>query len=71
MMQLSARWQSPSPFHQAKKSEINLFNKHVGSTAWWDHLNTSGAQVNPGPYLKNCQAEVASFRRQVKPYLIY
>ncbi len=71
MMQLSARWQSPSPFQQAKKSEINLFNKHVGSTAWWDHLNRSGAQVNPGPYLKKWQAEVASFRRQVKPYFIY
>ena len=71
MMQLSARWQSPSPFQQAKKSEINLFNKHVGSTAWWDHLSSSGAQVNPGPYLKKWQAKVDNFRRQVKPCLIY
>ena len=71
MMQLSARWQSPSPFQNAKKSEINLFNKHVGSSAWWDHLQGSGGQVNPGPFLKRWNAEVANFRRQVMPYLIY
>ena len=71
MMQLSARWQSPSPFKNAKKSEINLFNKHVGSSAWWDHLQGSGGQVNPGPFLKRWNAEVANFRRQVMPYLIY
>ena len=71
MMQLSARWQSPSPFQNAKKSEINLFNKHVGSSAWWDHLQASGDQVNPGPFLKRWNVEVANFRRQVMPYLIY
>ena len=28
MMQLTARWQEPSPFSTAKQSEINLFNKY-------------------------------------------
>ena len=31
MMKLSAKWETPSPFTQAKESEITLFNKHVGS----------------------------------------
>ena len=42
MMQLSAKWES-QPFTQAKESEVTLFNKHVGSQDWWNHLFQSGA----------------------------
>ena len=71
MMQLSARWQSPSPFVDVKKSAINLFNKHVGSTAWWNHLSSSGAIVDPKAFLYKWDKEVESFRKQTESYLLY
>ena len=45
MMQLSAKWESPSPFSKAEESEITLFNKHVGSQDWWDHLFKVGRKL--------------------------
>ena len=71
MMQLTARWQSPSPFSQAKKSEINLFNKHVGSTAWWTHLETSGNSVDPSSFLHRWDREAKLFRKQTESFLLY
>ena len=71
MMQLTARWQSPSPFSQAKKSEINLFNKHVGSTAWWTHLETSGNSVDPSSFLNRWDREAKLFRKKTEPFLLY
>lgn len=71
MMQLSARWQTPSPFANVKKSESNLFNKHVGSTAWWNHLSTGGTSVNPSSFMLGWEHEVQTFRKQTEPYLLY
>ena len=71
MMQLSARWESPSPFNGAKKSESNLFNKHVGSTSWWNHLSTSGSSVYPSSFIIGWNREVKAFRKQTEPYLLY
>ena len=71
MMQLTARWQSPSPFATAKQSEINLFNKHVGATEWWKHLSESGNSVDPDSFLIKWAREVSLFRKQTEKYLIY
>ena len=71
MMQLTASWQSPSPFSNAKKSEVNLFNKHVGSTAWWNHLEKSGNSVDPSPFLRRWDKEADSFRKQTESFLMY
>jgi len=71
MMQLTARWQDPSPFSTAKQSEINLFNKHVGSSAWWKHIKTKDSEVDPRPFLLRWDAEVAAFSRKNKSYLLY
>ena len=71
MMQLTARWQDPSPFSTAKQSEINLFNKHVGSSTWWKHIKTKDSEVDPRPVLLRWDAEVAAFSRKNKSYLLY
>ena len=71
MMQLTARWQSPNPFQMAKKSEITLFNKHVGSLAWWNHLTDKSTQLNPNAYLAKWVTEVSNFRKSTQAYLIY
>ena len=71
MMQLSALWQSPSPFSQASDSEVSLFNKHVGSQSWWDSLSKEGGQVDILKYLAKWDAESEQFKTSVKPYLLY
>ena len=71
MMQLSALWQTPSPFTQASESEIALFNKHVGSQTWWNALEKEGGQVNTKLFLAEWNAYSAQFKNTVKPYLLY
>lgn len=71
MMRLSAKWEQPSPFTQAKESEITLFNKHVGSLAWWKQLNTQGSAVGLDSFFSKWDLACRSFRSQVNSYLLY
>ena len=71
MMQLSAKWEAPSPFTQAKESEVTLFNKHVGSSAWWNHLFQSGASCEPRKFLIRWDTEINSFKDKVSKYYLY
>ena len=71
MMQLSAKWEAPSPFTQAKESEVTLFNKHVGSSAWWNHLFQSGASCEPRKFLIKWDDETRSFKDKVSKYYLY
>ena len=71
MMQLSAKWETPSPFTQAKESEVTLFNKHVGSSAWWNHLFQSGASCEPRKFLIKWDGETRSFKDRVSKYYLY
>ena len=71
MMKLTADWQSPNPFHLAKKSEITLFNKHVGSLLWWDHLASKQRSIDPKPFLQKWEMQASAFRRDTANYLLY
>ena len=71
MMKLSAKWETPSPFTQAKESEVTLFNKHVGSTAWWNHLFQSGASCEPRKFLTKWEMDTKLFEKKVSKYFLY
>ena len=71
MMKLSAKWESPSPFTQAKESEITLFNKHVGSTLWWDHLADEGPNCDVQRFLSSWDKQVEIFRDRTQKYYLY
>lgn len=71
MMQLSALWQTPSPFTEASDSEISLFNKHVGSQSWWDALVQQGGIVDPKKFFAVWDTGTQKFKFRVKPYLLY
>jgi len=71
MMKLSAKWESPSPFTQAKESEITLFNKHVGSTLWWDHLADEGPNCDVQGFLSSWDKQVEIFRDRTQKYYLY
>ena len=71
MMKLSALWETPSPFGQATDSQAGLFNKHVGSSWWWDALLSKGGKINPSLYLAEWEKDSLRFRELVRPYLLY
>jgi len=71
MMSLSAKWETPSPFHGVKKSEANLFNKHVGSTEWWNYLQAARQGVDRNRFSRKWAKEVNQFRNSIQPFLLY
>ena len=71
MMKLSALWEAPSPFGQATDSQAGLFNKHVGSSWWWDALLSKEGKINPSQYLAEWEKDSLRFRESVRPYLLY
>ncbi len=71
MMKLTAKWESPSPFTKAKESEITLFNKHVGSSLWWNHLVKEGPNCNVQEFLSIWEKEVKVFRDRIQKYYLY
>ena len=71
MMRLSAKWETPSPFTKAKESEITLFNKHVGSQAWWDHLKESGENCNIEEFISLWNSELEQFKDKISRYHLY
>ena len=56
---------------QAKESEITLFNKHVGSTLWWDHLADKGPNCDVQGFLSSWDKQVEIFRDRIQKYYLY
>ena len=71
MMKLSAEFRGFNPFHRAPFSQERLFNKHVGSTAWWNALQNQGKRVNVGRYIGQWQREARKFRAASRPFWLY
>jgi uncharacterized protein YbbC (DUF1343 family) len=69
MMQLAAAWSSSNPFASSKNPE--LFNKHVGSTAWWKEINQRGAQARVNVFVDQWAEQAKSFQRKAKRFWIY
>ena len=69
MMQLTAEWSSGNPFQTAKNPA--LFNKHVGSTVWWDELVARGSQARVDAFVAGWARQAQEFKRQSKPFLLY
>lgn len=70
MMQLSAAWSTTgNPFTQASNSA--LFNKHVGSTAWWNEITRRGAQARVSQFVDQWTQEAGEFQARAKRFWIY
>lgn len=69
MMQLAATWSASNPFKNVKNPA--LFNKHVGSTAWWNELQQRGAQARVNAFVKQWSNQAAVFQRQSQHFWIY
>jgi uncharacterized protein YbbC (DUF1343 family) len=71
MMQLAALWNEKNPFLAASKNEAELFNKHMGSSDWWDALCKDGAKINIPNFLKQWQKNADQFKRKSQKYYLY
>jgi len=70
MMRLTALWEG-NPYRTTSDSKALLFNKHVGSQAWWDSLASRGAQVDLNAFLSKWQREALAFRQHYRKYWLY
>ena len=71
MMKLCCEWESTNPFSKIKKHEANLFNKHVGSTAWWNELLTKGKNLRLEAFLQKWRQDALQFKSSCQNYLLY
>lgn len=69
MMQLSAEWEMPNPFTSMKNS--NLFNKHVGSTAWYNEIKTRGPNARVDAFVQKWQKDAYAFQRTASTFWLY
>ena len=69
MMQLAAVWSSSNPFAASKNPR--LFNKHVGSTAWWDEINQRGARARVDAFVDQWAKQATNFQTKAKRFCIY
>lgn len=71
MMQLTAKFEGTNPFAKATDSQGNLFNKHTGSTTWWNQLVLKGAQANVNGYITLWQRQAKQFQIESRRYWLY
>lgn len=69
MMQLTAFWAGSSIYAESKHAA--LFNKHVGSSAWWSALTKNGAQLNLNTFIQDWERAALRFQQQSKIYQLY
>ena len=69
MMQMAAAWSSGNPFAEAKNP--TLFNKHVGSTQWWNEISQRGADARVGLFVNHWATQAQKFQNQSKRFWIY
>lgn len=70
MMQIACTWNG-NPFAAAGKNESDLFNKHVGSTPWWNTITTQGEDVNVTAFIRRWQRKADEFQTMSKKYWLY
>jgi uncharacterized protein YbbC (DUF1343 family) len=69
MMQLSAAWSSNNPFALSKNP--SLFNKHVGSTTWWEEISRRGAQARVNEFVTLWAQQATNFQQNTRRFWIY
>ncbi len=70
MMLLSCSWMG-NPFADASNGPALLFNKHVGSEAWWEALTKEGQKTDLQGFLGLWNRQAKSFQQGSRKYWIY
>ncbi|WP_309025853.1 DUF1343 domain-containing protein [Pelagicoccus enzymogenes] len=71
MMQLTSKFESSNPFASATESQASLFNKHTGSTSWWNELAAKGERANVSGYITLWQRQAKQFQIESRRFWLY
>jgi uncharacterized protein YbbC (DUF1343 family) len=71
MMQITALFDPVNPFSSAPNTQMELFNKHVGSTSWWSEISGKGAQANRAGFIGVWERQAKQFQIQSQAYWLY
>ncbi|MDX2110502.1 MAG: DUF1343 domain-containing protein [Verrucomicrobiota bacterium] len=73
MMKIACEWakDGTNPFSTASKNDGDLFNKHVGSTAFWEALTRDGAAIKLEPFLNDWQTRARIFQGESRRGWLY
>jgi uncharacterized protein YbbC (DUF1343 family) len=71
MMKTAVKWNATNPFRAASPDHQSMFNKLVGSAAWWRALTTQGAHVDVAAFIRNWSERNAVYQQQSKRYWLY
>lgn len=71
LMRQAAAWNDQNPFATAKENTQRLFNKHVGSSTWWNEISTKGKDASILPYILQWKKEASQFQQQSRKYWLY
>jgi uncharacterized protein YbbC (DUF1343 family) len=71
MMRIACRLNPPNPFAQVPESQASLFNKHVGSTAWWNALVAQGPRINVNAFVESWEQQAQQFQHSSRRFWLY
>jgi uncharacterized protein YbbC (DUF1343 family) len=71
LMRLSCKWSPPNPFLAATPAQAELFNKHTGSTAWWQAITRDGSRVNVETFVNDWTQRATVFQQVSRKYWLY
>lgn len=71
MMKLGAEWSNGNPYARLSEAQMTLFNKHVGSTEWWDEISSLGAQARVWFFIQKWTDAARRFQQRSKQFWLY
>ena len=71
LMRLACSMEKTNPFSSAKRSEAELFIKHMGSEAFFNAIAAQGARIDLAPWLAQWKQQAAIYQQQSKRYWLY
>ncbi len=71
LMQLACELSNSNPFAAARESHQNLYNKHVGSSAWWTALSEQGVDVPVGTFVTEWAVAAKAWQASSRPFWLY
>lgn len=71
LMRQSCRYRPPNPFLSLNNIDVSKFNRHVGSTIWWNALRRDGARVDVEGLQREWRARARIYQDQTRKYWLY
>jgi len=71
LMRLACKWSPMNPFVTAPADKAAMFNKLVGSHAWWNALRRDGPKVDVEGFLAEWREHAAVYQQQSRRYWLY